>query len=238
MMKILSFLKNTRTSKRRLVLLGSALVLLAGFVLGGPKLLGAAGGGAGWVVRQVVHRVAYRHTAPESEEPATLTTRVRVASSTGLPELVPGEAAGSPAPEAAEGEDAAARDSVEALPPVDLVTPLDEEAYPREKDEPPYRSFGLRDPMMPLVTPDGDPDEEMQFSVYRLQLVGVAWRAGERVGLLEDPARKSYLFRVGEYTKDGGRVVEITENSITFTHVRYGELTRFTLRLMPREEDQ
>lgn len=109
---------------------------------------------------------------------------------------------------------------------------------PPREETPPYRSFGLRDPMIPLVTADGEQDEETQFSVYRLVLVGVAWRNGMRVGLLEDAARKSYLYRVGDWTKDGGRVVDLTENSITFSHVRYGEMTRFTLRLMPREEEQ
>jgi hypothetical protein len=140
------------------------------------------------------------------------------------------------AQEASAGD--AEAESLEALPPVDLVTPLDDEIEIPDNELTPYRSYGLRDPMIPLVTADGEQDEETEFNVYRLTLVGVAWKDGKRAALLEDPERKGYLFRVGDWTKDGGRVVDITENSITFAHMRYGEMTRFTLRLVVREEEQ
>jgi hypothetical protein len=220
-----------RTSKKRTVLLGSAAAVLLGIAFAGPHLAGAVGDGAGWVVRQVVRAVAYRNVSPEGET-AVLSARVRVAAHPGTPAL---EDAGAPsAPDERTSEEPA---PPEELPEVDLVTPLEEETREHRPDLPSYRTFGLRDPMVPLVTPDGEQDDEMQFSVYRLTLVGVAWN-GERVALLEDPARKSYLYRVGEWTKDGGRVTDITENSITFAHVRYGEMTRFTLRLEAPKEGQ
>ncbi|MFH1679176.1 MAG: hypothetical protein ABIH26_00875 [Candidatus Eisenbacteria bacterium] len=232
-MNIRKLTQTIRTSRKRAALLGAAaaaVLLVAAFA--GPHLPGAVGDGAGWVVKRVVRAVAYQNVSPESEA-TTLTARVRVAASTGTPDLPERQVApvaGEPAADEAGAD--------EKIPPLDLITPLEEETEVRREELPDYRSFGLRDPMLPLVTPDGEQDEEMRFSVYRLTLVGVAWRTGERVGLLEDPGRKSYLYRVGEWTKDGGRVADITENSITFTHVRFGEMTRFTLRLKPPKEEQ
>ncbi|MBM3319119.1 MAG: hypothetical protein FJY73_00385 [Candidatus Eisenbacteria bacterium] len=230
-MNLRSTMKTFRTSKRRTALLASAAAVLLGIAFAGPHLAGAAGGGAGWVVRQVVRAVAYRNVSPE-DETAVLSARVRVAAHPGAPSI---EQAGLPS--VPEGEPSEEPAPPEELPAVDLVTPLEQEIEGRRPDLPSYRTFGLRDPMVPLVTIDGEQDDETQFSVYRLTLVGVAWN-GERVALLEDPARKSYLYRVGEWTKDGGRVTDITENSITFAHVRYGEMTRFTLRLEAPKEEQ
>ncbi|MFH1277463.1 MAG: hypothetical protein ABIK65_03680 [Candidatus Eisenbacteria bacterium] len=247
-MDIRSYLTKTiRTRSRRTLIIAGAAVVVAGgvLVLRGPVLAGAAGGGARWAVNKVVHAMTWREVSPGGEETApnaTVTGRVRLASGPPFPMEVPGD--GNPAdrlplPEGEEeGGPSPKTDPVLEIPAPDLVTPLEEERKDTREELPPYRSFGLRDPMLPLVTAYGDDDGDGRFSVHILTLVGIGKQSGVRVALCEDPKRKSYLYRTGEWTDDGGRVVEITEDAITFAHVRYGETNRFTLRLEAREEEQ
>lgn len=237
---VLSKILRTR-SRRTLVIAGAAVVVGGGVTaFAAGSLGGAAGGGARWVVERVVHAMAWREVAPEGGTPAggvTATSRVQVASKADLP--VPADDPSGPA--RVRPEEITAPADEKPAPPLDipaptLVTPLEEEKKDPREDLTPYRSFGLRDPMVPLVTPTGGDDDE-RFSVHTLTLVGIARQGGVRVALCEDPQGKSYLYRAGEWTDDGGRVVEITEDTITFAHVRYGETNNFSLRLEAREEE-
>jgi len=218
-------------------------LLLVALGLRGGFLFASVGSGAGWVVEKVVHAVAYRDVAPEENaQSATVTSRVRVASKPGLVEAqeagtapiaaVPGEAGGARAMPALPATAAA-----EEPEPVELVTPLEQETGDERPDVVPYRSYGLRDPMVPLVIPGTGEQTPTRFSIHHLTLVGVAWQGGDQIALLEDPIRRSFLFREGEWLKDGSRVVDISESSITFAQMRYGETNRYTLRLEAREEE-
>ena len=227
-----------RTKNKRAIAITAASVLLLGgaFALRGGALVGLVGDGAGWVVHRVVQGVAYRDVSPRDED-ATAVGRVQLTSGVrpgGTGQISPAVTDPAATPPTAPVEEAV---SLEDVTPVELVTPLVEEIRDSREDLPPYRSFGLRDPMIPLVTPYADEGVQARFSVHSLVLVGLAWRGGDRAALLEDPAGKSWLFRSGEWLPDGGRVVDITENSITFAHVRYGETSRFTLRLETLEEE-
>lgn len=233
-------------SRRTLIIAGAAVVVTGGVLaLRGPVLFGAARSGARWTVDRVVHAVAWRDVSPGGEGEAvnaTVSGRVSLASGPARPSAVPGAGhpADAPIPPAADEGHAppAAIDPVFEIPAPDLVTPLEEEREKERDDMPPYRSFGLRDPMLPLVTPYAEDKGAQRFTVHNLTLVGIGKQSSVRVALCEDPKRKSYLYRTGEWTDDGGRVVEITEDAITFAHVRYGETNRFTLRLEAREEEQ
>ncbi len=234
-----------RTKNKRAFAITAALVLLlgGGFAFRGAYLVGLIGDGAGWVVHRVVQAVAYRDVSSESED-ATAVGRVQLTGAVrpggagqASPAVGDPAATASPAPDRAVPEPAEEAVSLDEVPPVVLVTPLVEEIRDSRENLPPYRSFGFRDPMIPLVTPFAEEGVQARFSVHSLVLVGVAWSGGDRAALLEDPAGKSWLFRSGEWLPDGGRVVDVTENSITFAHVRYGETNRFTLRLETREEE-
>ncbi|NNE09351.1 MAG: hypothetical protein HKN20_12390, partial [Gemmatimonadetes bacterium] len=124
--------------------------------------------------------------------------------------------------------------ATEDIPEVTLQQP-DEEADNMRPHFEPYRSYGLRDPMVPLVIAGKTDASDSRFSIYNLALVGIAWKSGDRVALLEDKKGKSYLYRKGDLISDGARVVEIGRDTITFAVVKYGETTRFTLKVVTKE---
>ncbi len=130
----------------------------------------------------------------------------------------------------------AEQSATEELPEVTLQQPEEETENMRPHYEP-YRSYGLRDPMVPLVIAGKTDASDSRFSIYNLALVGIAWKSGDRVALLEDKKGKSYLYRKGDLISDGARVVEIGKDTITFAVVKYGETTRFTLKVVTKEEE-
>ncbi len=213
-----------------MALLGGALLLLVVLLLQGPAIFGLVGKGGGFVVDRAVRLIVFRDVSPVEEE-STSTGRVVLAG--GPPASL---GAATAAPGGAPEEEAPVPQAVE-LVPVDLRSPAEEEVAPLRKEFDPYRSFGLRDPMSPLVTPGQGDERSSRFSIYSLTLVGVAWKNGEIVALCEDPLRRGYLFREGEWLEDGARVRDITEDSVTFAQVRYGETSLYTLRLTTREEE-
>ncbi|MBN1826284.1 MAG: hypothetical protein JW958_08460 [Candidatus Eisenbacteria bacterium] len=250
-MRVPTLLRNLRTSRKHAVVAAgaTAALLVMALVLWGGSVFGVAGKGVGWVVDRTVRVVAYRNTAPESE---TTEARARVAVARSPLERVKGTeapaapAAEEPGPPALQGGEAEPDASVEeatlvAVPAPDVLTDsglpssLDEERFGDRSGELPYRSFGMRDPMTPLVVPGKMDDAGGRFSIYGLVLVGLAWKNSEALALCEDKYHKTWLFREGDWTKDGARVVDIADNSITFAQLRYGETSRHTIRLAARE---
>ena len=259
-MRVPTPIRNLRTNRKHAAIAGGALAALLAVTLvftGGP-IFGAVGKGAGFLVDRAVRLVAYRDTAPATES-GEVRARVAVARSplervkgTAVPEAPAAGEPGPPAPEEAIAEETAgavetgtrtalAGAEGETLPApeetldLELLTPLDEERFGDRSSELPYRSFGLRDPMTPLVVPGKKDETGGRFSIYGLALVGLAWKEGEALALCEDKAHKTWLFREGDWTKDGARVVDIADNSITFAQLRYGETSRHTIRLAARE---
>lgn len=241
------------------------LLLGTGLAFRGGAMMNLAGRGAGWIVNRAVQTIAYRDKAPETEKstasarvtvahgpvraPALKSRPIRVekgemmvpvAGAPGIPSAIEAVVekviieTDKPAVEtdAATGDEPIPHDPILDI---DLLTPIDMETEIKREDLLRYRSFGLRDPMVPLVTAIDNGKQKGRFSVYNLRLVGLAWKSRDRVALCEDKYLKSYLFREGDWLEDGGRVVDIAGESITFAHVRYGETSRHTLRLAARE---
>ncbi len=227
-------LQTIQTNKRAVLFAGSGFVALAvALIFQGDAIFGAAGKGGSWVVSKVVHKVAYKSTAPEAGEQQIELARASVQpkqatdSGTAVNEM-------TPVAEAVQVD----AEPEEILEPLPLRTPVTEEREKLTKGKfERYRSLGLRDPMVPLVVAGKAEDLDGRFSIYNLILVGSAWKSGDRVALLEDPSGKSFLLRKGDLTDDGARVVAVTNETITFALVRYGETTRITLKLAKKKED-
>ena len=242
-------IQTIRTNKRLAIIAGSIAVCVGTLlVLQGGVLFDAAGRGTSWVVGKVVHSVAYKEVSPEGKvverkEPAAQVAQVRLPAD----EVSPGTL-----PMVVEEQSSSVVESVP--PPVGEIdaeeAPVATEALsaPPQEEEPsieesflstfePYRSYGLRDPMGPLVVPGKIDEMESRFSVYNLSLVGLAWKGGDRVAMLEDKKGRGYIYRIGEMVSDGARVISVGDDSITFALVRYGETTRLTLKLAKKEEE-
>lgn len=259
-------LRHTIQTNKRAVIIGSALVvgLLALLAFQGKALFQAAGGAGSSVVDKVVGSVAYKDKAPAPEQGTEANQQAAVASAGKLVDEMPrgyldpraadeareearraaearsGMTDPSPAPAEAEGRAGvtvtAKQPASEEIPEVTLQQPAEETETMRPRFDP-YRSYGLRDPMVPLVIPGKTDASDSRFSIYNLALVGIAWKSGDRVALLEDAKGKSYLYRKGDLVSDGARVVDIGKDTITFAVVKYGETTRFTLKVVTKEEE-
>lgn len=255
-------LRHTIQTNKRAVLIGSVLVvgLLALLAFQGRTLFQAAGDAGSSVVGKVVGSVAYKDKAPAPASSTELNQQAAVASAGQLVEETPrgfldpraaddvreearqvAEArSGMTEPAPADGRAGvpvvAEQVQAEEIPEVTLQQPEEETENMRPHYDP-YRSYGLRDPMVPLVVPGKTDASDSRFSIYNLALVGIAWKSGDRVALLEDKKGKSYLYRKGDLIADGARVVEIGKDTITFAVVKYGETTRFTLKVVTKEEE-
>lgn len=245
-------IQTIRTNKRYAIIAGSLAVCVGALlILQGHVVFDAVGRGASWLVGRTVRSVAYQNVSSDEEKQAAMPDRPAAQiAQVRLPADEVSPVIESEEPGMAPGAAAAAETAPPAVPEGMAADEAASEgvAPPVRADEPPahksflstfesYRSYGLRDPMVPLVVPGKGDEMESRFSVYNLTLVGLAWKGADRVALLEDKKGRSYLYRRGEMIADGARVIGIGDDSITFAMVRYGETTRLTLQLASKEEE-
>ncbi len=246
--------RSIRTN-RRAALIAGALAACSAALLAfqGGAVINGASRGASWVVGRVVKSIAYRDVSDAPPDgnvkaagakvlPTEATVSLRAES---LSPTAPGTPAAS-AQDAPFSTDATGKSDA---PPNAPTVSRTEETFPAPatEEEPeetrflstfePYRSYGLRDPMLPLVEAGREEEGAGRFSVAGLTLVGIAWKGTDRVALLEDDRGRSFIYRHGDMAPDGARVVSIRDDSITFAMVRYGETSRLTLQIAKKEEE-
>lgn len=94
-----------------------------------------------------------------------------------------------------------------------------------------YSDRDKPDPFRPLLMESEE--QEKKVNVDLAQLVGIIWGKNEYLALLKE-GNLGYVLKNGDKVIDG-KVIDITEESITFLLSRFGEQNRVTLRLKKEE---
>lgn len=98
-----------------------------------------------------------------------------------------------------------------------------------------YSSYGRRDPFGSLIkgkfakTEAGD-----LLDVGELTMVGSVWGDGDTFAVVQDSRDHSHILRVGDKVVNG-RVIEITETSLTVQHYFFGETANVTIYMQEGE---
>lgn len=99
-----------------------------------------------------------------------------------------------------------------------------------------YSSFGRRDPFGSLIkgrfasTGEGD-----LLDVGELMLVGVVWGDEDKFAVVQDKRDHSHVLREGDRVVNG-RVISISENSLTVQHYFFGETANVTIYMNEGED--
>jgi hypothetical protein len=119
----------------------------------------------------------------------------------------------------------------------DDVDPVDEEQIESQamdelllnREQYFYSSFGRRDPFGSLLkgqfskTEDGD-----VLDIGELSMVGVVWGEEDKFAVVEDKRGHSHVLREGDRVVNG-RVLRITQTSLTVQHYFFGETSNVTI---------
>jgi hypothetical protein len=92
-----------------------------------------------------------------------------------------------------------------------------------------YSAFGRRDPFGSLIkgkfAKSGAGD---LLDIGELSLVGSVWGETDTFAVVQDSRNRSHMLRVGDKVVNG-RVLEITESSLTVQHYFFGETANVTI---------
>ena len=92
-----------------------------------------------------------------------------------------------------------------------------------------YSSFGRRDPFGSLIKGKFAKSEAGDLlDVGELVMVGSVWGEGDTFAVVQDSRDRSHILRVGDKVVNG-RVIEITETSLTVQHYFFGETANVTI---------
>ena len=92
-----------------------------------------------------------------------------------------------------------------------------------------YSSFGRRDPFGSLIRGKFAKSEAGELlDVGELVMVGSVWGEGDSFAVVQDSRDRSHVLRVGDKVVNG-RVLEITESSLTVQHYFFGETANVTI---------
>gem|GEM_PF-860656 len=91
-----------------------------------------------------------------------------------------------------------------------------------------YKSGGRRDPFETLF-------KGKELNVENVKLVGTVWGPKGRFALLKEPGGTGYVVGIGDKIADG-RVIGITNSSVTFEIRKFGVTSKVTLILEEKEE--
>jgi hypothetical protein len=95
-----------------------------------------------------------------------------------------------------------------------------------------YTDRGNPDPFAPLIT-TGSEGEERLVNVDLAELSGIVWVKDKYLAIVKE-GNRGYVLRENDLVV-GGRVLNITESSITFLLRKFGEQTKITLSLKKQE---
>jgi hypothetical protein len=95
-----------------------------------------------------------------------------------------------------------------------------------------YTDRGNPDPFAPLIT-TGTESEEKLINVDLAELSGIVWVKDKYLAIVKE-GNRGYVLKENDLVV-GGRVMNITESSITFLLRKFGEQTKITLSLKKQE---
>jgi hypothetical protein len=95
-----------------------------------------------------------------------------------------------------------------------------------------YTDRGNPDPFAPLIT-TGSESEEKLINVDLAELSGIVWVKDKYLAIVKE-GNRGYVLRENDLVV-GGKVMNITESSITFLLRKFGEETKITLSLKKQE---
>ena len=100
-----------------------------------------------------------------------------------------------------------------------------------------YASFARRDPFASLVSGEfaatGGDD---LLDIGELTLVGVVWGEDDKFAVVQDMRKRVKVLRVGDRVVNG-KVIEVTQTSMTVQHYFFGETANVTIHLSQGEGD-
>ena len=100
-----------------------------------------------------------------------------------------------------------------------------------------YSSFARRDPFASLVSGEfAATNEDDLMDIGELTLVGVVWGRDDRFGVVQDSRNRVHVLRVGDRVVNG-KVIEVTQTSLTVQHYFFGETANVTIHMSQGEGD-
>ena len=137
-----------------------------------------------------------------------------------------GSAAAAPTP---EGAGAVPDSSLKGVPTTDDLLMHRERYF--------YASFARRDPFASLVSGEfAATNEDDLMDIGELTLVGVVWGRDDRFGVVQDSRKRVHVLRVGDRVVNG-KVIEVTQTSLTVQHYFFGETANVTIHMSQGEGD-
>jgi len=115
----------------------------------------------------------------------------------------------------------------ESLSPIDTLVEV-KKALKWEKFY--YSDREKRDPFVPLLGIGVKKELAKGLSVEQAELVGTIWGTNGYIALVKEKGGVGYVLQKGDRVA-GGRVSEVTQNSITFNMIQYGVKSKITLKL-------
>lgn len=101
-----------------------------------------------------------------------------------------------------------------------------------------YSSYARRDPFGSLVSGKfaasnmGD-----LLDIGELKLVGVVWGENDEFAVVQDPRNHVHTLRVGDRVVNG-KVLRITQETLTVQHYFFGETSNVTIKIEPPADGQ
>lgn len=101
-----------------------------------------------------------------------------------------------------------------------------------------YSSFARRDPFGSLIkgnfsaTNGGD-----LLDIGEITLVGVVWGDDDKFAMVQDPRKHVHVLRVGDRVVNG-KVVKVTQTSLTVQHYFFGETANVTIHMTQGEGNE
>jgi len=100
-----------------------------------------------------------------------------------------------------------------------------------------YASFARRDPFASLVSGEfAATNEDDLLDIGELTLVGVVWGRDDRFGVVQDSRKRVHVLRVGDRVVNG-KVIEVTQTTLTVQHYFFGETANVTIHMSQGEGD-
>jgi hypothetical protein len=94
-----------------------------------------------------------------------------------------------------------------------------------------YSDRGNPDPFVPLLT--GGEGQEKKLNVDLAELSGIIWVKDKYLAIVKE-GNRGYVLKDGDMVV-GGKVISVTDSSITFLLRKFGEQTKVTLSLKKQE---
>ena len=122
-----------------------------------------------------------------------------------------------------------------AEPSVVEAAPADDLLMHRERYF--YASFARRDPFASLVSGEfAATSGDDLLDIGELTLVGVVWGRDDRFAVVQDMRKRVKVLRVGDRVVNG-KVIEVTQTSLTVQHYFFGETANVTIHMSQGEGD-